>query len=92
MPAAASTGEHPWASEWPHPDTPVLMPHGGGGNDRHYNMGLFLWPLPPPGAMSLVCEWRAQGIPLTEHSIDAELIVNAASAARPIWAEPPSTA
>jgi hypothetical protein len=37
-------------------------------------------PLPPPGPLVFCCEWAAAEIPLTQHTIDAGAILNAARA------------
>jgi hypothetical protein len=34
-------------------------------------------PLPPPGPLTLSCEWAAVGIPLTQHTLDAQDILDA---------------
>src|SRR5205085_6825429 len=41
--------------------------------------------LPPSGQLSVVCEWPAAGIPLVRHSVDAQLILDAAERARTIF-------
>lgn len=65
---------------------PLLVPRGGGGGGQHsYQQGYWLWPLPPPGTLALVCEWRAVGVPLTRIEIDATPIVEAAARATVLW-------
>jgi hypothetical protein len=39
------------------PDSPVLVPRGGGGGMRNWSESFWLWPLPPEGRLSFVCEW-----------------------------------
>src|SRR5207237_2694613 len=44
------------------PSGPVLVQHGGGGGSGGggtvtMRPGFWLWPLPPPGAMRIWCEW-----------------------------------
>jgi hypothetical protein len=67
------------------PTGPVLMQRGGGGGDRGWHQGWWLWPLPPEGPLTFVCEWPAHGIAMTRHEIDAGPIRNAAAEARAIW-------
>ena len=77
----------------PRPDTepagPVLHPGGGGGGGGRWHQVMFLWPLPPPGRLVLVCEWPAAGIPLTRTEIDAGAILEAAQRARVIFEDHP---
>jgi hypothetical protein len=69
------------------PNPPVLMDHGGGGDDRRWDQEFWLWPLPPPGPLTFVCEWPAYGIAETRHEIDAAAIVDAAAKAKTLWPE-----
>lgn len=39
---------------------------------------IWVEPLPPPGPLTLSCEWAAVGIPLTRHTLDAQEILDAA--------------
>jgi hypothetical protein len=43
-----------------------------------------MWPLPPDGPLSFVCEWPVAGVELTRTEIDAALIIAAASRAQVI--------
>jgi hypothetical protein len=62
------------------PKGPILAGGGGGGGDRRFDMRYWVWPLPPPDSMTFVCEWPAQGLPLTRCEIDTEPIRTAAEA------------
>jgi len=44
-----------------------------------------MWPLPPPGPLSFVCEWPAAGIPLSRAQIDGQSIIDAAPRAQTIF-------
>jgi hypothetical protein len=66
------------------PATPVLRRSGGGGGGR-YLLHLWAWPLPPPGPMSLVCQWPGQGIELTEHTLNGAAIRDAATRCIQLW-------
>jgi hypothetical protein len=43
--------------------------------------------LPPPGPVNLVCEWPAVEIPVARQEIDAQLILDAADAARAMFGD-----
>lgn len=60
----------------------VLLPRGGGGGGGRWSQDLWLWPLPPPGPVRFVCDWRAAGIVRTEATVDAALLTEAAGRAR----------
>ena len=58
---------------------------GGGGRTYTYTDRLWLWPLPPAGALDLVLQWPAIGIGETRLSLPAAEILDAARRARPFW-------
>jgi hypothetical protein len=58
---------------------------GGGGSDMHYEHSYFLWPLPGPGTLTMVCEWSQYGIGETAHDLDTAVILDAAKRARLLW-------
>ena len=45
----------------------------------------WLWPLPPAGPLRVVCQWLDQGIELTSHELETDVLRQAAERARPIW-------
>ena len=57
----------------------VFYFNGGGGGDRRYDMSYWSWPLPPPGPLTLVCEWPAFGIGETSVEVDTGPILDAAA-------------
>jgi hypothetical protein len=71
------------------PDRPVLQGGGGGGGDRSVDRDYWLWPLPPPGRLRVVCQWPDQDIELTVQDLDAEPLLAAAHRASPLW--PPAS-
>jgi hypothetical protein len=76
-----------WDPAWV-PDRPVLAGLGrptvwGGAWSRD----VWLWPLPPPGPLRLVCAWPDRGIPETSTTVDAEPLRQAAAQAEPLWEE-----
>jgi hypothetical protein len=60
--------------------------HGGRG-ERRFRQGYWISPLPPPGLVSLVCEWPALQIPVVCRQIDARVILDAAESARAMFAD-----
>ncbi len=68
-----------------HPSSRSLEGRGGGGGGRKWTQGLWCEPLPPPGPMRFVCEWKGAGIEETETVVDADLILEAASRATALW-------
>jgi hypothetical protein len=72
--------------EAPDPERDIVLTlGGGGGGDRHSRQECWVWPLPPEGALALVCEWPAFEIPETRVELDAGLIRTAAERAQEIW-------
>lgn len=67
------------------PDGPVLMPGGGGGGSGSWDLSYWLWPLPPAGPLTFVCEWPAHDIALTEATVDAETFRAAAARSEVLW-------
>jgi hypothetical protein len=60
------------------PRGPILAGGGGGGGDRRFDMRYWVWPLPPPGKLTFLSEWPAQGLALTRREIDTGPIRTAA--------------
>jgi hypothetical protein len=69
------------------PAGPVMNAGGGGGGGGSWSESQWVWPLPPPGAVMLVCEWPAMDIPLTRSELDAQLILDAAARAQVIFSD-----
>ncbi|MDG4826324.1 hypothetical protein O7635_31120 [Asanoa sp. WMMD1127] len=69
------------------PDGPVLLPDSGGGGVRRYELKYWVWPLPPDGPVTFVCEWPAVGIGESTATIDAAVIQSAAARAVLLWPE-----
>jgi len=85
--AATNAGPGPFWSLEVEPTGPLLLPDGGGGSARRHDMTYWVWPLPPPGPVTLVCEWPAFRIDESRADIDAQLILDAAARATQIWPE-----
>jgi hypothetical protein len=61
------------------PDPPVMTMRGGLYSGDEWEEHYWVWPVPPPGPLTLVCEWPAAGIPLTRFELDSEAIRAAAA-------------
>jgi hypothetical protein len=73
------------------PESPVLLPRGGGAGSTEAHQELWLWPLPPPGPLTFACAWPALELPETLHELDAGPIRAAADRAVTLWPETPTT-
>jgi hypothetical protein len=89
----ATTARGPRPGEDREPAEPLLMLRGSRGTGRTTETELWVSPLPPPGPLVYVCEWRAAGIPLTRHEGTAEPILEAAARVEELWPDecPPAT-
>jgi hypothetical protein len=45
----------------------------------------WVWPLPPAGSLTVVCEWPAYGIALTRSEFDAGMLLDAAAQVEQLW-------
>jgi hypothetical protein len=71
------------------PAGPVLNLGGGGGGGGNWRQSIWIWPLPPAGQLTFVCQWPEANIELTRHQIDAQIILDAATRAQVIFADVP---
>jgi hypothetical protein len=67
----------------PPPSIHLGMTGGGGG--AAFNWQVWLWPLPPPGVLTLVCADPQAGIALTRYEVEAAPILEAASQSIKLW-------
>jgi hypothetical protein len=67
------------------PPGPVMNWGGGGSGGGHWDQDLWIWPLPPPGSLTFVCEWPAAGLDLTRAEVDAQLVIDAAERSQEIF-------
>jgi hypothetical protein len=72
-------------SETVRPATPVLQLGGGGGGGGNWRQSIWIWPLPPPGRLTFVCQWPEASIELTRYEIDAQSILDAAAQSQVIF-------
>jgi hypothetical protein len=70
------------------PDGPVLLAQGGSGGRSRWDKRFWLWPLPPPGPVSFVCEWPSADLALSRSDIDARLVIDAAARALTVFKAP----
>jgi hypothetical protein len=67
------------------PVGPVLHTGSGGGGGGNWRQNIWIWPLPPAGRLTFVCQWPEAGIELTRHDIDAQPILDAATRAQVLF-------
>src|SRR5579875_1698377 len=67
------------------PDGPVLWGMGGGGGGGRWHQDFWIWPLPPAGPLSFVCEWPAAELALTRVDVDGQELIDAAGRAREVF-------
>lgn len=67
------------------PRDPILMPQGGGGGGSSWRMGLWLYPLPPPGPLRVYATWPVAGLDETMLELDGEEIQAAAAKSVVLW-------
>lgn len=73
------------------PDGPVLWGMGGGGGGGRWRQDFWVWPLPPAGPLTFVCEWPAAEIPLTRTEVDAQLLLDASTRTRKLFPDQASS-
>lgn len=71
----------------PAADDVVLRPSGSGGSSERYEQTYWVWPLPADGALRIVCEWPAHGIPETTHDVDGAAVLAAAARSRVVFSD-----
>ena len=76
-----------WSERPQAPTGPVLSLGGGSGGDAHWRQNIWIWPLPPPGRLTFVCQWPEANVELTRHDIDAQLVLDAATRAKVIFSD-----
>lgn len=61
----------------------------GGPDDREdIRLTLWIWPLPPPGPVTVTCSWPGRGLHGARLVLDGDQIQAAASRAQPFWPQP----
>jgi hypothetical protein len=67
------------------PPEAVLIGRGGGGGGGQWELGFWLWPVPPPGSLTFAVEWPLHNVELTKQEIDAGPILEAAARSEQLW-------
>ncbi|MEV6965175.1 hypothetical protein AB0M47_08645 [Hamadaea sp. NPDC051192] len=65
----------------------VFTTTGGSGGMRRFDATYWVWPLPPDGPVTFVCEWPAHDVPESRASIDSQVITTAAGRSIQLWPE-----
>jgi hypothetical protein len=66
-------------------DGPILAPRSGGGGGKRWDFRYWVWPLPPEGRLTFMCEWSSRKLAPTTHDVDASEIRRAGDASRKLW-------
>lgn len=69
------------------PTGPVVFDQGGKGGGASWESTYWVWPLPPPGDLTLVAEWPIHGIEETRVILDADELRERAAESEVIWPE-----
>lgn len=75
----------PRAGQRASPEDLILRYGAGTGDPFLYRQSLHLWPLPPPGPLTLTAAWPGRGVPENRTELDAAAIRGAARQAIEIW-------
>ena len=83
----ASTHPRSWPRtfETQQPDPLFLYSHGSGGSERGWHSTHWLWGLPPPGPLTFICQWPTGQPQPSAVELDANLVLEAADRAMPVW-------
>ena len=83
---ATSLDRNWFGPDWQTKPPPLIhLGMTGGGGGAAFDWQLWLWPLPPPGVVTLVCEYPHVGIALTRYEIDTAPLLEAASQSIKLW-------
>ncbi len=63
---------------------------GGPDDPEDMRLTLWIWPLPPPGPVTVTCSWPSRVLHAARLVLDGDAIRAAASQAQPLWPEPGS--
>jgi hypothetical protein len=67
------------------PEISLSRGGGGGGGSRGWEFNFWVYPLPPPGPITLALEWPARGLAESRHELDAGAILEAAAKSEKLW-------
>ncbi len=74
------------------PSGPTMFPRAGGGDSAAWDSDFWVWRLPPPGPVTVVCEWPSEGIDETRTTLSSEEFLAASARAQVLWDDPGPTA
>ncbi len=60
---------------------------GGPDHSEDIRLTLWIWPLPPPGPVTVTCSWPGRGLDDARLVLDGDQLQAAASRAQPFWPE-----
>jgi hypothetical protein len=72
------------------PVEPVLEFGSLGGAGLGHRVSLWLWPLPPPGPLTIAAVWPDAGVSERIITLDAEELIEAADRAEKLWGVDPN--
>jgi hypothetical protein len=67
------------------PPGPIIAHGSGGGGGKRWDWQYWVWPLPPEGPLTISCEWRAGGVPMSTIDLDGGAIHTAGGANKKFW-------
>jgi hypothetical protein len=70
--------------------TGAQISSGGPDDPEDVRLTLWIWPLPPPGPVTVTCSWPSRLLPEARLVLDGDAIQAAARQAQPYWPEPSS--
>lgn len=70
--------------------TGAQVSSGGPDDPEDVRLTLWIWPLPPPGPVTVTCSWPSRVLHAARLVLDGDAIQVAASQAQPLWPEPGS--
>jgi hypothetical protein len=70
--------------------TGAQISSGGPDDPEDVRLSLWIWPLPPPGPVTVTCSWPSRGLRGARLVLDGDAIQAAARRALPFWPEPSS--
>jgi hypothetical protein len=70
--------------------TGAQISSGGSDDPEDVRLTLWIWPLPPPGPVTVTCSWPSRGLRDARLVLDGDAIQAAARRAQPFWPEPSS--
>ncbi|MGV9215673.1 helix-turn-helix domain-containing protein [Micromonospora sp. RB23] len=67
------------------PPGPLLLPGNAEADARRHEARYWVWPLPPSGLVTFVCEWPAYDVPESRVHVDGQMILDAAARSVRLW-------